>query len=158
LIETGLFIFNTEAHPVDGGSLECCRSQHSAGEANEANEIDMKIYDFLNIESLVDRYVRLSNQGAPLPLSRPFATGKPTLQEEYKKLQEKIKEEFKLDELKFKLFCESIFNNGSSASLNSKLDFIEEQPTSGHDFPFTCSLNNTFKVTAAYLNNLNNFP
>ena len=57
-IETGYFFFNTEAHPIDGASLECCRILRNKELKNE--DEDMNIFNHLNLEKLFDRYVDLS--------------------------------------------------------------------------------------------------
>jgi hypothetical protein len=153
VIETGLFIFNTEAHPVDGASLECCRVQRH-NKAKDKKSIDMELYEFLDIDQILDRYVRLSSRQKNRSPNRP--RNLTSTKEEYLAMQEKMKEEFKLDELRVKLFCDSLFTNETQ---KSRIDFVEEKKsTRVNQFPFTCSLNNSFRVRTHFLSSLSNFP
>ena len=165
LIETGFFIFNTEAHPVDGASLECCRTLRS--QTLNQNDLEMEVYDFLNIDKLLDRFVRLSNKNKYAYDKRESSDAywNKTMKEEYEELRDNMQQEFQMNNLKFKQFCQSLFsnNNGSSTTSPSQMqtntfDLLHEKAIHSRNYPFTCSLNNTFRLSTTYLNSLNNFP
>jgi hypothetical protein len=51
LVETGFYIFNTEAHPIDGASLDCCQRLNFNKNKNIMNTIDMN--------GILERYAQL---------------------------------------------------------------------------------------------------
>lgn len=104
ILETGLFIFNTEAHPVDGGSLECCRKQRLKEKENQ--DEDLNIFEHIDVDKLVDKMVVLSSPKEYLHISSNLTDSK-TLREEYEELQVKALKENAENQQKLKVYCEN---------------------------------------------------
>lgn len=52
MVETGFYVFNTEAHPIDGGSLDCCMRLNSMKKKALEESIDLN--------QVFERYIRLN--------------------------------------------------------------------------------------------------
>lgn len=135
LIETGYFFFNTEAHPVDGASLECCRSLNGAKQ-------NTSLIDKLNLDKLIEKHILFDTNE------------KPTLNKEY--LEDKTKKEMEnLNENNWRSkLCDKITNDSVYK------EFIVDSMTEYHRVgnPLMCSLNDTFKLRMSYVNSENYFP
>jgi hypothetical protein len=55
LIETGFYVFNTEAHPIDGAALDCCMTLKS-----QNNEPLKTLFDTIDLKTILERYLDLS--------------------------------------------------------------------------------------------------
>jgi hypothetical protein len=140
MLETGFFFFNTEAHPIDGAALDCCVTLRE--KKTELNN--------LNLDKLINRYVKLST-GIEVDEDESVLS---TMKQELDDLIDKnIKEE---DQSKVNLaeMCNKLKQNPQSVELNSK----EEIKIWGHEYPYTCSLNLSFKLDVSQLNNFNYYP
>ena len=140
MLETGFFFFNTEAHPIDGAALDCCVTLRE--KKSDLNN--------LNLNKLINRYVKLStgseideNESDILTMKQEIDNliGKNLMEEEERKVH--------LGEM-----CDKLKQNPQSVELNSK----EEIKIWGHEYPFTCSLNSSFKLDVSHLNNFNYYP
>ena len=129
MIETGYFYFNTEAHPVDGASLECCRVLR-----------DPQSNENLNLEDLLDKYLKMS-----LPDHQNEDENKKTMRQEYQEIKEKMKSKLEKNEL-----CEE--------TNQTKLSNVTLNEKNVNMFPLSCSLDDSFEINTNLFNNLNFYP
>ena len=149
LIETGFFLFNTEAHPIDGASLECCRALNSKKTSNK--NLEYNILSNLNLDKLIDRFVDLKSEFR----NRLENKLNKTMNQEFRELKTELDNELKSHDDKQNSFClkqktnkpNNLFNNDdNSGTLSTKSN------------PFLCSLNNTFALQVSFLNSQNFYP
>ncbi|CAF0856710.1 unnamed protein product [Brachionus calyciflorus] len=151
LIETGLFFFNTEAHPIDGGSLECCRLLRLK---EKNNDEQLEILEKLDIENLIDRYVDLSTLEKNLFLIENYDEHT-SIKQDYEDYLKSIHLKEKIDEQKLEKYCRDKKEGKTTIDAQKKeLDIIQM----GHNYPFSCYLNESFNIFASTLNNFNYFP
>jgi mannosidase alpha-like ER degradation enhancer 2 len=130
LIETGYFFFNTEAHPVDGAALECCRILRDKTKTKD-----------LDFDKLVDQYVKLKSTKSPATVDDN--SGKKSMKQEY----QEIKANMLLKSEKIELCADSKVK--SNVTLNKvKINY----------FPLSCSLDDSFEIHTSLLNNFNFYP
>ncbi len=56
MIETGFYVFNTEAHPIDGAALDCCMK------LNEQNTDPLpSLMELIDLKMVFERYLDLIN-------------------------------------------------------------------------------------------------
>lgn len=138
MIETGFFFFNTEAHPIDGACLECCRSLRSEKEESEF------------LPKLIDRYVDVKFGHYSFGDYNKRSDFK-TLNQEYEELRQfMIKKEAQEQEN----YCKSkkeFQKLPEKASLTTLREI-------GHDYPFSCFLNDSFNIHINTYNSFSYFP
>ncbi|RNA32625.1 ER degradation-enhancing alpha-mannosidase 2 isoform X1 [Brachionus plicatilis] len=141
VIETGFFFFNTEAHPIDGASLECCQILGS-----EEDEPEL-------LPQLIDGYIE-SKSGHYLLDDLTKRKYFKTLNQEYEEFKQILREEEEKEAQEHQHFCknkEEFKNIQKETSLSVLRD-------KGHDFPFTCFLNDSFNIHINTYNSFSYFP
>jgi hypothetical protein len=133
-----LTYFNTEAHPIDGASLECCRAMRNKEKKHLDESLDVLAY--VNPENLVERYIRLNAARNPenLALLQPLSISK------------SMKDEYEEDRVAEKLEEEKAHSRLLLACQNK----TRYQPVDS----FGCSLNNTFRIYTSLFNSHTYFP
>jgi len=144
IIETGYFFFNTEAHPIDGASLECCRVLKSTNP--EVKNESLSLLKRLNLTKLINRHIELNSKHSNVDIKG--------LNEEYKllKKQEEL-EQLNKDSLRLNICSKMINNTAHREFIINSWDLY-----SSKDSPFTCSLENQFSRRMSFINNQNYFP
>jgi len=138
LIETGFFFFNTEAHPVDGASLECCRMLRSKTDNPETPSL----LQSLNLEKLLNKHIG------------PFTT------EKYKQNEDLVQD--KANDLLKEEIERNFFANLCNRMVNNTVDRDFILSSMGQYFntqnPFTCTTNDTFSLQMSFINTQSYFP
>ena len=139
VIETGFFFFNTEAHPVDGGSLECCQSLRR-------KDTDDDPLSRLDVDNLLSKYVSV-NSGEEFPSERSMKKD----YEQFKKNSDTKKGEI---ENKIKQLCQRIGNDSVHKEfiVNSMKLYLDSSSA------MTCSMNDYFNLRMQFYNTETYFP
>lgn len=146
-IETGLFVFNTEAHPIDGGSLECCRVQRGK---------QASLDETVNLSQLVDRYLSLKSVKNTPVVDHLSSLRFKNMRDEFKELRDQMANELRVYDLRN--HCESSLTT-SNNNLNISTDFFDDKTRNRYrESAFTCSMNNTFRLATSFLNQPSYFP
>lgn len=133
--------FNTEAHPIDGASLECCRAMRNK-EKNKHLDESLDVLAYVNPENLVERYIRLNAAAARnsenLAHLQPLSISK-SMKDEYEedRVAERLEEE-----------------KAQSQLLLACQNKTRYQPIDS----FGCSMNNTFRIYTSLFNSHTYFP
>jgi len=139
LIETGFFFFNTEAHPVDGASLECCRLLRSGVDSPEGPDL----LQSLDLSKLLNKHIRTLSGDSRNGQDESLVKEKPD--DELRKANER-----------------SFFANLCSRLGNDTVhrDFILS--TMGEYYqtrnPFTCTTYDSFELQMSFINSQSYFP
>ena len=154
-IGTGFYIFNTEAHPIDGACLECCRTLNRKNSTAASTKSDLN-------RKLVDRYanLRLRNQlASSQELYNENRFSLKSFDEEFDDLRHELDRDEQRSDEKFKEYCFHTANlNDTQAQSFKLIDDDQEALLFGHFYPFRCSLNNTFKLRVNNLYTQSYFP
>ena len=155
-VETGFFFFNTEAHPLDGAAIECCRVQRLADKNKEGREDEYaSLLRELNVESLIERYVSLSSP-SPSSSSRNSNIRKQSSDDEALSLMmDENAMSVAKSQTRLHRYCEHAANGETLVNL---INDPSEVVAWGHNYPSTCSLNDTFRVFASNLNSFSFYP
>lgn len=97
-IETGFNIFNTEAHPLDGAALECCRSFR-------ANHNKTSLLKQVHLDGLLNKYLRV-NEYEPI-------------EKAYETLREELDREDEQQEARFRHLCAKLKNPNLASSCDT---------------------------------------
>lgn len=141
MIETGFFFFNTEAHPVDGAALECCRSFRSEEDDSEL------------ISELIDRYMDIKFGQFSFnryEKSKEFKT----LNQEYEELGRVEREKELQQDQDHEEYCK----NKEDFKMTRKKPSLSDLRETGHNIPFTCFLNDSFNIHINTYNSFSYFP
>lgn len=136
LMETGFFVFNTEAHPIDGAALDCCISMRQT-------KHDLA---HLDVTQLIEKHSQQKQQQQ--------AKMEKSMREEFTELVEENREKRMAEEAQVKEMCTQWRNSPLSMELNSYKEKLE----TGHSYPFTCSMNHTFRLHVSHFNSFSYYP
>ena len=125
---------------------------------------DLSTFSHLNIEKLFDRYVDLNTGLENLAnFDKNDAVNEnddgddddfKTLKQEYEQIKNQMKIETEKSNIKLKKTCNQVEDSNYKNMFSNE----EEMFLCGHNYPFTCSLNNTFEMHTSILNNFNFYP
>jgi hypothetical protein len=135
-METGFSVFNTEAHPIDGAALECCRMLNLK---NSNQDEDLNIFEEIQLDNLFEKFLALDSNSIDLDFSN-------YIQNEYDELKRDDLNKEKKEQIKFEKMCAKTRN--SNVIIDEK-SFLSQN---------TCSTNDTFKLYVSYLANESFYP
>jgi hypothetical protein len=173
-------MFNTEAHPIDGACLECCRSLNlkknnendQRDNSNNQQEDEQWLFLNNNLETLVNKYIKLIKNADDYDDDESdddfidFESGNfndKSMEEEFTTLSETMKQEDKLLDSIKKRFCE-IEISTNSTKLKDKLHKVNQLNNDYHSrkdnyySAFTCSLKSSFRIRTKSFNSQSFFP
>jgi hypothetical protein len=139
-----MFFFNTEAHPIDGASLECCQAMREKDLGNK--DEDWEMLESLNLKSLLNRYVQLR-------FNNEKSFGYSPLDDINNPVYKTMKQEYFEDKLEFKRQ-----EDQAEAQLLLYYQNRTRYELNGGKNAFGCSLNKTFKPYTSLYNNPSYFP
>jgi len=158
LIETGLTFFNTEAHPIDGSCLECCRVQRLRQNGNVHE--DLRLFDELDFEALIDKYLKLKTEQNQTRVgdekgNEDYLQDELTTSQKYEKFKEDLLLEEVEREQNFATYCKNVDANNQLVNVvNSE----EKVKAFDHIQPFSCSTSNLFRILLERLDQFSYYP
>jgi hypothetical protein len=159
MIETGLTFFNTEAHPIDGSCLECCRVQRL--KQNENIHEDLQLFDKLDVEELIDKYLKLKTEQNQTSVEeiddeeQRFSKDKLTTSQKYEKFIEDLQSKEADREDRFANYCKNVDANNQLVNIVNSEEKIK---AFDHIYPFSCSTSNSFRILLERLGQFSYYP
>jgi hypothetical protein len=157
LIETGLTFFNTEAHPIDGSCLECCRVQRLKQSENVHD--DLQLFEQLDVEALIGKYLKLKTEQNQTTVAEyddeDYSQDELSTGQKYEKFREDLQVEDVEREERFTTYCKNVDANNQIVNIMNSEEKIR---AFDHTYPFSCSTSNSFRILLERLGQFSYYP